>query len=134
MEESNDSVPHSRGVPSDHHDHQQPLNLVFRIDEQCEDYCSRCQQLGPAQFGVKMHRSLPSQVWWVHASETTGQVPDMQDKPYLKMCADCLLDAHLAEDTKDEVITVQNADGSPFNGKGMFFIRHQPTEDMFNGT
>ena len=57
MEESNDSVPNSGGVPSDHHDHQQPLNLVFRIDEQCEDYCSRCQQLGPSQFGVKMHRS-----------------------------------------------------------------------------
>ena len=120
--------------PTSRPDTHQPLNLVFRIDDPCEDYCSRCQQLGPAQFGVKMHRNLPSQVWWVHASETTGQSPEIQDKPYLKMCADCLLDAHLAEDNDDETITVQNADGSPFDGKGMFFIRHQPTEDMFSGT
>ena len=133
MEESN-VLDNGGSDPTSRLDAHQPLNLVFRIDEQCEDYCSRCQQLGPAQFGVKMHRSLPSQVWWVHASETTGQSPEIQDKPYLKMCADCLLDAHLAEDNDDETITVQNADGSPFDGKGMFFIRHQPTEDMFNGT
>ena len=133
MEESN-VLDNGGSDPTSRLDAHQPLNLVFRIDEQCEDYCSRCQQLGPSQFGVKMHRSLPTQVWWVYATETTGQSPEIQDKPYLKMCADCLLDAHLAEDNDDETITVQNADGSPFDGKGMFFIRHQPTEDMFNGT
>ena len=42
--------------------------LTFHIEEPNEDYCPMCQQLGEPQYGVKMHRSLPTHVHWVRAT------------------------------------------------------------------
>jgi len=40
-------------------------NLVFHIEERHEVYCHMCQQLGPPEFGVKMHRGMPTDTRWV---------------------------------------------------------------------
>lgn len=106
-------------------------DLVFQIEEPHEDYCSRCQQLGPAEYGVKMHRSLPSQTWWVKAFEV--DTPD--DTSYLVMCSDCLYDAHVYEGSEVERVTVQMSDGSPYDPSGHFFIRNTPQgEASSNGS
>ena len=58
--------------------------LTFYIEEPSEDYCPMCQALGEPQYGVKMHRSLPTQVHWVRA--TAEGLPE--DKKYVKLCSD----------------------------------------------
>lgn len=90
--------------------------IVFYIEEQVEDYCGMCQQLGPPEYGVKMHRSAPTQVFWVRA-EVKG-LP--KNKRYTKLCSDCLFDAH----SSDEVKAIYKND-LPWKPQksGMFFIR-----------
>ena len=90
--------------------------LTFHIEESNEDYCGMCQQLGEPQYGVKMHRSLPTQVHWVRA-EAEG-LPE--DKKYVKLCSDCLYDA-----SKSNEVEAIFKDGEPWipEQSGMFFIR-----------
>ena len=75
-----------------------------------------CQQLGEPQCGVKMHRSLPTDVYWVRA-EAEG-LPE--DKKYVKLCSDCLYDG-----SKSNEVEAIFKDGKPWipEQSGMFFIR-----------
>lgn len=44
------------------------MGIKFKIDSAFDDYCQMCQQLGPPEFGVKTHRSLPTQTWKVEGT------------------------------------------------------------------
>ena len=93
-------------------------NLTFYLEEEVDDYCGMCQQLGPPQFGVKMHRSLPAQVFWVQG--VGDETPE--DKKYFTLCADCLYEAHKSDEVK--AIYKENKLWDPQTSK-MFFIRNQ---------
>ena len=101
--------------------------LTFHIEEPSEDYCPMCQALGEPQFGVKMHRNLPTQVHWVRA--TAEGLPE--DKKYVKLCADCLYDA-----SRSKEIEAIFKDGKPWipEQSGMFFIRSKPGETNDSNT
>ena len=90
------------------------MGIKFKIDSPFEDYCQMCQQLGPPEFGVKTHRSLPTQTWMVE-----GTIDD--ETKWFVLCSDCLKNACEA----DEVDEVLEQDGTPFTSKGKFFIRYR---------
>lgn len=108
--------------------------LTFYIEEEVNDYCGMCQQLGPAQFGVKMHRNLPAQVFWVRAS--AEGLP--KDKRYTKLCSDCLFEAHSSKEVeaiyKNDMHSEDPGDvlWDPYTS-GMFFIRSNLKEKSSDG-
>ncbi len=44
------------------------MGIKFQIDSPSNDYCNKCQHEGPARYGVKMHRGIPTQTWLVNAT------------------------------------------------------------------
>lgn len=103
---------------------KQKPKMVFHIEEDHHDYCAMCQNLGEAQFGVKMHRSLPTHTRWVRMNITeNGET----DERFGVLCSDCLYDAHHSE---NEDITVLK-DGEPWkpNRDKTLFIRNTEIVD-----
>tara|TARA_Y100001937_G_scaffold30774_2_gene44174 strand:- start:5119 stop:5430 length:312 start_codon:yes stop_codon:yes gene_type:complete len=95
-------------------------HLVFHVEESHEDYCHMCQQLGEPQFGVKMHRSLPTDTRWVR------MVMNDDAPKFSVLCGDCIYEAHHS-DGVDQVME----NGKPWlpSKSGMMFIRTSKIED-----
>lgn len=89
------------------------MGIKFQIDSPSNDYCDKCQHEGPARYGVKMHRGLPTQTWLVNATF------DAHGLKWVTLCSDCLSDACKS----GEVDAVLEPDGSPFTEAGKMFIR-----------
>ena len=86
--------------------------ITFKIEKSLDDYCMMCQQLGESDYGVKTHRSWPTQTWQVKSTW------DGETK-YFILCSDCLNNANKSE----EVEEVLEPDGTPFTEKNKFFLR-----------
>jgi len=91
--------------------------MTFNIMHELDDYCWRCQQLGEPQYGVKMHRSLPTQTWKVEG--TDSESPDPEEVKWGILCSDCLYEADKREDCE-----VFEADGGTFNVEHKLLIRN----------
>ena len=94
--------------------------LVFHIEERHEVYCHMCQQLGEPEFGVKMHRGMPTDTRWVRMMMNDDAAK------FAVLCGDCIYEAHHS----DQVTNVME-DGKPWlpSKSGMMFIRSSKIED-----
>jgi hypothetical protein len=90
--------------------------MTFKIVHELEDYCWRCQQLGEAKYGVKMHRNLPTQTWKVEGTDSEDPDPEVK---WAVLCSDCLFEAD-----KHEECEVFEPDGGPFNLAYKMLIRN----------
>ena len=95
-------------------------NLVFHVEERHEKYCDMCQQLGPPEFGVKMHRGMPTDTRWVRA------VMNDDAPKFVVLCGDCIYDAHHSDEV-DQVM--ENGKTWLPSKSGMMFIRNSKIED-----
>ena len=78
--------------------------LTFVIHDHSDNYCGMCQPLGKPEYGgVKMHRSIPLQVWNVE-----GTISDIDETKWVELCSDCLMDA------TEQNIEVRCNDGKSF--------------------
>ena len=91
--------------------------ITFHIVKPYEDYCWRCQQLGEAKYGAKMHRSLPTQTWQVDG--TDSEASDPEDVKWGILCSDCLFEADKREDCE-----VFEPDGKPFTAEHKLLLRN----------
>jgi len=94
--------------------------LDFHLEERHEEYCQKCQQLGPAEYGVKMHRGMPTDTRWVRA-----EIKDSEPK-FVVLCGDCIYDAYHSEEVGE---VLEN--GKPWvpSKSGMMFIRNSKIKD-----
>tara|TARA_R100001510_G_scaffold55507_1_gene59523 strand:+ start:268 stop:561 length:294 start_codon:yes stop_codon:yes gene_type:complete len=94
--------------------------LIFHLEERHEEYCQKCQQLGPAEYGVKMHRNTPTDTRWVKA------VMNDDEPKFVVLCGDCIYEAHHSEEVHEVL-----EKGQPWvpSKSGMAFFRNSKIKD-----
>jgi hypothetical protein len=96
--------------------------MIFNIEENSNDYCHRCQQLGDQP--VKMHRSLPSYTRWVRCNIIDD---DGEQEKFSVLCTDCLYEAY---HSKEDVTVLLGGDPwKPSKGGNGMFIRNTDIKD-----
>ena len=94
--------------------------IEMHLEERHEVYCHMCQQLGEPEFGVKMHRGMPTDTRWVK------MIMGDDEPKYGVLCGDCIYEAHHSDQISK---IMENGElWLPSKG-GMMFIRNSKIED-----